>query len=103
MVRVIAAAIGLTISTAAPIVICVLMTENSGVGGIKFYPLSNPDEEMPDYKVVSYGLERLKEKSESPFFLAIGLVKPHMPFSVPKKWFDLFPLGLDRAPAASRR
>jgi arylsulfatase A-like enzyme len=67
-------------------------TKNVGVGGIKFYPLSNTDEDMPDYKVVSYGLEKLKEKSDSPFFLAIGLVKPHMPFSVPKKWFDLFPL-----------
>jgi hypothetical protein len=37
---------------------------------------------MPDYSVVSYGLEKLKEKSDKPFFLAIGLVKPHMPFSV---------------------
>ena len=68
------------------------MRRTTGVGGIKFYPLANRDEEMPDYKVVSYGLEKLKEKSDSPFFLAIGLVKPHMPFSVPKKWFDMFPL-----------
>ncbi len=66
--------------------------KNLGVGGIKFYPLLNSDEEMPDYKVVSYGLERLKETGDKPFFLAIGLVKPHMPFSVPKKWFDMFPL-----------
>ena len=66
--------------------------KNSGVGGIRFYPLANSDEEMPDYKVVSYGLRKLKEKSDQPFFLAIGLVKPHMPFSVPKKWFDMFPL-----------
>jgi arylsulfatase A-like enzyme len=66
--------------------------KDDGVGGIKFYPLANSDEEMPDYKVVSYGLEKLQEKSDKPFFLAIGLVKPHMPFSVPKKWFDMFPL-----------
>ena len=65
---------------------------DDGVGGIQFYPLANTDEEMPDYSVVSYGLEKLREKSDQPFFLAIGLVKPHMPFSVPKKWFDLFPL-----------
>jgi arylsulfatase A-like enzyme len=62
------------------------------VGGIRFYPAAESDEEMPDYKVVSYGLERLQEKSDRPFFLAIGLVKPHMPFSVPKKWFDMFPV-----------
>jgi len=48
--------------------------------------------------VVSYGLEKLKEKSDKPFFLAIGLVKPHMPFSVPKKWFDMFPLETIQLP-----
>lgn len=66
--------------------------KDTGVGGIQFYPLANTDEEMPDYGVVSYGIEKLNEKSDRPFFLAIGLVKPHMPFSVPKKWFDMFPL-----------
>jgi len=66
--------------------------KDDGVGGIKFYPLSNGDEDMPDYKVVSYGVEKLKTKQEKPFFLAVGLSKPHMPFSVPKKYFDMFPL-----------
>lgn len=65
---------------------------DEGVGGIKFYPLANGDEDMPDYKVVSYGLEKLKAPPGKPFFLAIGLVKPHMPFSVPKKYYDQFPL-----------
>jgi arylsulfatase A-like enzyme len=66
--------------------------KNDGVGGIKFSPLANADEDMPDYKNVSYGIEQLQKKHTHPFFLAIGLVKPHMPFSVPKKWFDMFPL-----------
>ena len=66
--------------------------KDDGVGGIKFYPLANGDDEMPDYKVVSYGVEKLKTKQEKPFFLAVGLSKPHMPFSVPKKYFDMFPL-----------
>jgi len=72
--------------------------KDDGVGGIKFYPLANSDEEMPDYGVVSYGLEKLKEESDKPFFLAIGLVKPHMPFSVPRKWFDRFPLDSIQLP-----
>jgi arylsulfatase A-like enzyme len=67
--------------------------KDDGVGGIKFGPLANDDQDMPDYKVVSYGLEKLHEKHEQPFFLAIGIVKPHMPFSVPKKYFDMFPLN----------
>lgn len=88
--------------------------KDDGVGGIQFYPLANSDQEMPDYGVVSYGIEKLNEKSDQPFFLAVGLVKPHMPFSVPKKWYDLFPLDsiqlpphrvddLDDVPAAGRK
>jgi len=66
--------------------------KDDGVGGIQFYPLATKDEDMPDYKVVSYGIEQLNKKHDKPFFLAIGLVKPHMPFSVPKHWYDKFPL-----------
>jgi arylsulfatase A-like enzyme len=66
--------------------------KDDGVGGLRFYPLAGTDEHMPDYRVVSYGLKKLKEKSDQPFFLAVGLVKPHLPFAVPKKWFDKFPL-----------
>ena len=72
--------------------------KDDGVDGIKFGPLANTDEEMPDYSVVSYCLEKLAEESDQPFFLACGLVKPHMPFSVPKKWFDLFPLDTIELP-----
>lgn len=71
---------------------------NDGVGGIKFSPLGNKDEDMPDYDAASYGIEVLKRKHDKPFFLAVGLVKPHMPFSVPKKWFDMFPLESIKLP-----
>ena len=76
--------------------------KDDGVDGIKFYPLASSDEEMPDYGVVSYGLEKLGEKSDKPFFLAVGLVKPHMPWNVPKKWYDLFPLDTIELPPAPR-
>jgi arylsulfatase A-like enzyme len=65
---------------------------NDGVGSLRFGKLSIHDEDMPDYRVVSYGVKKLQEKSDKPFFLAVGLVKPHLPFAVPKKWFDMFPL-----------
>ncbi len=71
---------------------------NDGVGGIKFSPLDNQDQDMPDYDAASYGIEVLQRKHAKPFFLAVGLVKPHMPFSVPKKWFDLFPLETIQLP-----
>jgi len=65
---------------------------NGGVGVIQFYPLANEDEDMPDYRVASYGIEKLKATHEKPFLLALGFVKPHLPFAVPKKYFDRFPL-----------
>lgn len=66
--------------------------KDDGVAGIRFSPLANGDEEMPDFKHVSFGMEQLQKKHDKPFFLAIGMIKPHMAFSVPKKWFDMFPL-----------
>jgi arylsulfatase A-like enzyme len=72
--------------------------KDDGVGGIKFAPLANRDEEMPDYRVATYCVDKLKEKHDRPFFLTAGFVKPHMPFSVPKKWFDLFPLETIQLP-----
>lgn len=66
---------------------------DDGVGGIKFSMLEGGDDVLPDYHAVSYGLEQLAAEHDKPFFLAIGFHKPHMPFSVPKKYFDQFPLN----------
>lgn len=65
---------------------------DDGVGGIKFSKLQGDDDVLHDYHTVSYGLKQLAAEHDKPFFLAIGFHKPHMPFSVPKKYFDQFPL-----------
>lgn len=65
---------------------------SEGVGGIRFAPLDCRDDEIPDWAVADYGIASLQKKHDQPFFLAVGFQKPHMPWNVPRKWFDLFPL-----------
>lgn len=86
---------------------------DGGVGGIKFAPLNAADSELADYKIADWTIEQLGKKHEKPFFLACGFHKPHMPWNVPQKWFDMFPLesiqlpphkdnDMDDIPAAGR-
>lgn len=72
--------------------------KGDGVGGIKFAPLDCEDSDLPDYKITDYGIEQLGKKHDRPFFLAVGLHKPHMPWNVPQKWYDMFPLETIQLP-----
>jgi arylsulfatase A-like enzyme len=65
---------------------------DDGVGGIKFAPVDADDADMQDYETVSWVIERLSTQHDKPFFLACGLHKPHMPWNVPQKYYDRFPL-----------
>lgn len=55
-------------------------------------PLDAGDEAMGDYRLVSWADEQLQRKHDKPLFLAVGFVKPHLPWYVPQKYFDMFPL-----------
>lgn len=50
------------------------------------------DEEMPDFQSAQWAMDRLNENHEGPFFLGVGFLRPHVPWFVPQKWFDLFPI-----------
>ncbi len=47
---------------------------------------------MPDEKSASWVEERLAGTHEKPFFITVGLNRPHEPRYVPTKYYDLFPL-----------
>lgn len=52
-----------------------------------------PDDAYPDGRLASEAIRRLraaKEKPSEPFFLALGFLKPHLPFCAPKKYWDLY-------------
>ncbi len=54
-------------------------------------PYPEADEEMPDYGSAQWAAERLGRDHDRPFFLGVGFLRPHVPWHVPRKWFDLFP------------
>jgi len=61
-------------------------------GRLDITPLDCRDEDMPDYHCVSYGLQQLSQPRDKPLFVAVGIVKPHLPWSVPRKYYEMFPL-----------
>lgn len=67
-------------------------------GHFDWSPVKATDEEMGDYKIVSWALERLQEKREKPLFLAVGLIRPHLPWFVPEKYFSQYPLESVKRP-----
>jgi arylsulfatase A-like enzyme len=71
---------------------------NDGVGGIKFAPLDCKDEDMRDYRIVTWTIDQLKRRHDKPFFLACGVHKPHMPWNVPRKYYDMYPLDQIQLP-----
>jgi arylsulfatase A-like enzyme len=62
-------------------------------------PLDVDDAEMFDVKVVDWTIGELNKPREKPFFLACGFTKPHLPWYVPRKYFDLHPLEGIELPA----
>jgi len=98
-----------------------LRARGDGYGGIKFYPFPRdgsqivnhygedfnnghslcwgaleredmPGGKMYDELISEWAVERLSEDHEKPFFLAVGFVRPHVPYTAPKEYFDLYQL-----------
>ena len=71
------------------------------------------DKGQADTTAADHALSLLEERKGSPFFLAVGFVRPHLPFVAPSRFYDLYPLGtiepvhnppgdLDDVPAAAK-
>jgi len=53
-------------------------------------PVDVADEKMGDHQVADWVIGQLGRKRDKPFFLACGIYRPHLPWYVPQKYFDLF-------------
>ncbi|VGO17429.1 Choline-sulfatase [Pontiella desulfatans] len=55
-----------------------------------FQSTAGPDTIYPDGLIAEEGIRQLGELAEAgkPFFLAIGLIKPHLPFGAPAKYME---------------
>ncbi|MFN3322477.1 MAG: sulfatase [Bryobacteraceae bacterium] len=85
-----------------------------GSGNMDWGPIDVDDSKMGDHQVVDWAISELHRKQEQPVFLACGLYRPHLPWYVPSKYFDLHPLekielpnvredDLDDVPEIARR
>ncbi|WP_417737268.1 sulfatase [Rosistilla oblonga] len=98
-----------------------LRARGEGYGGTKFYPFPKtgsqiidrygkkyadgnslcygaldrddmPDGKMYDELIAEWAVEQLQQQHDKPFFMAVGFVRPHVPYTAPKEFFDMYDL-----------
>jgi arylsulfatase A-like enzyme len=63
-------------------------------GHFDWGPVDAKTSDMGDYKATDWAISHLKTApTDKPLFLALGYIKPHLPWYVPKEYYDRFPLA----------
>jgi arylsulfatase A-like enzyme len=65
---------------------------------IDWAPLDIPIEETQDWITADRAARLLQENHDAPFFLAVGIFRPHLPWYAPREFFDLYDLEDIRLP-----
>lgn len=66
---------------------------------IDWGPIEQSTQETNDWKTADLAAQFLRQKHDKPFFLGCGIYHPHLPWYVPKKYFDMHPLESIELPA----
>jgi arylsulfatase A-like enzyme len=48
------------------------------------------DQSTPDAQLANWAADYLSKPHDRPFFLAVGFYRPHLPWYIPKQYFDLY-------------
>lgn len=64
---------------------------NNAANNASFRPVNNPFTELKDYQVASYGIDMISKNFDAPYFIALGLLKPHLPLECPAQFYDALP------------
>ncbi len=56
-------------------------------------PEDIPEKGMYDEQIADWAIDQINKDHEKPFFLAVGFVRPHVPYAAPRKYFELYDFG----------
>jgi len=63
-----------------------------------FGPTKGTIEDTKDYKTAKWFEVKLQENYDKPFFMSVGISKPHLPFIVPEEFFNMYGLDTIKVP-----
>jgi uncharacterized sulfatase len=80
-----------------------LVPANKNIGGsLTYFVAQGSDDEQTDALIAGEAVKQLEEKRDTPFFLAVGFFRPHVPCVATKEDFDLYPLDRLSLPSPDR-